>query len=76
MADRLRGNKQSRHEQLTARELDVLRLLGEGKTNQEIAGQLVIGIKTLKTHVSSILIKLELHDRTQAAIYANRHGLV
>ena len=76
MADRLRGNrKKNRHEQLTVRELDVLRLLGEGKTNQEIAVQLVIGIKTVKTHVSNILTKLQVHDRTQAAIYANRHGL-
>ena len=76
MAQRLRGDNTCLHTQLTARELDVLGLIGEGKTNQEIAQALVIGIKTVKTHVSSILTKLELHDRTQAAIYANRHGLV
>lgn len=63
------------HEQCTARELEVLRLIGEGKTNQEIADQLYIGIKTVKTHVSNILSKLGVEDRTQAAIYAHRHGL-
>ncbi|MCW3490595.1 response regulator [Dethiobacter alkaliphilus] len=76
MAGRLRGTKTCLHDRLTARELDVLRLLGDGKTNQEIGEQLVIGIKTVKTHVSNILNKLELQDRTQAAIYANRQGLV
>jgi two-component system, NarL family, response regulator LiaR len=76
MADRLRGTPTCLHENLTTRELDVLRLIGEGKTNQEIAEQLIIGIKTVKTHVSHILAKLELTDRTQAAIYANRNGLV
>ncbi|MCR3921921.1 MAG: response regulator transcription factor [Firmicutes bacterium] len=76
LAKNLRGRPTNRHHELTARELDVLRLLGDGKTNQEIADSLIIGIKTVKTHVSSILTKLELHDRTQAAIYANRHNLV
>lgn len=75
MAHRLRGSGKHPHDELTTRELDVLRLLGEGKTNQEIAEQLVIGIKTVKTHVSNILTKLDVHDRTQAAIYANRNGL-
>lgn len=65
----------AKHEQLTAREMDVLKLIGEGKTNQEIANTLYIGIKTVKTHVSNILTKLEVDDRTQAAIYANRHNL-
>lgn len=64
------------HMELTNRELDVLKLIGVGKTNQEIADQLFIGIKTVKTHVSNILTKLELQDRTQAAIYANRYGLI
>jgi NarL family two-component system response regulator LiaR len=75
MADRLRGQNKNLHDELTARELDVLGLLGNGLTNQEIADRLVIGIKTVKTHVSNILTKLELNDRTQAAIYANRHNL-
>ncbi|ERI08217.1 response regulator protein VraR [Aneurinibacillus aneurinilyticus ATCC 12856] len=63
------------HEQCTNRELEVLRLLGEGKSNQEIAEELYIGIKTVKTHVSNILSKLGVEDRTQAAIYAHRHGI-
>ncbi|WP_164985067.1 response regulator transcription factor [Ammoniphilus sp. CFH 90114] len=63
------------HEQLTARELEVLRLIGEGKSNQDIAEELFIGIKTVKTHVSNILGKLDVEDRTQVAIYAHRQGL-
>lgn len=63
------------HEALTAREREVLALLGEAKTNQEIADALVIGVKTVKSHVSNILSKLELEDRTQAAVYAVKHGL-
>ena len=61
--------------ELTERELEVLRLLAEGLNNREIAAKLVISDKTVKTHVSSILGKLHLEDRTQAAIYALRHGL-
>lgn len=63
------------HEELTERELEVLRLIGEGLTNQEIADTLFIGIKTVKTHVSNILSKLGVNDRTQAAIYAHRNKL-
>lgn len=63
------------HDRLTARELEVLGLIGEGKSNQEIAEQLFIGIKTVKTHVSNILSKLGVEDRTQVAIYAHRQGL-
>lgn len=62
-------------EELTERELDVLKELATGKNNQEIADCLQIGIKTVKTHISSIFIKLEVQDRTQAAIYAIRHHL-
>jgi NarL family two-component system response regulator LiaR len=60
---------------LTERELEVLRLVAGGLNNREIAERLVISEKTVKTHVSSILGKLHLEDRTQAAIYALRHGL-
>ncbi len=64
-----------KHERLTAREMDVLKLIGEGKSNKEIGEELFIGIKTVKTHVSNILAKLELEDRTQAAIYVNKNNL-
>ncbi len=63
-------------EQLTPRELDVIRLVGQGKSNNEIAQALVISQKTAKTHISNILGKLGLPDRTQLAIYAIRKGLV
>lgn len=77
MMQRMRAKEEKLpHEDLTERELEVLRLIAEGKTNQEIADQLVIGIKTVKTHVSNILAKLDVEDRTQAAIYAHRHSLV
>ncbi|WP_067840176.1 response regulator [Amphibacillus sediminis] len=64
------------HEQLTEREREVLICLANGASNQEIADQLFIGIKTVKTHVSNILRKLDVHDRTQAAVYAHRHQLI
>ena len=60
---------------LTAREVEVLRLLAQGLTNQEIAAELVIGEGTVRTHVSNILSKLHLANRTQAALYALREGL-
>jgi NarL family two-component system response regulator LiaR len=63
-------------EQLTERELDVLRLIARGKSNREIADALIISEKTVKTHVSNLLSKLHLADRTQAAIYALRQRLV
>jgi NarL family two-component system response regulator LiaR len=63
-------------DQLTERELDVLRLIAQGKSNKEIADALVISEKTVKTHVSNLLSKLHLADRTQAAIYALRQRLV
>ena len=63
-------------EELTEREVDVLRLLAQGKSNKEIALLLTIGEKTVKTHVSNILSKLNVSSRTQAALYAVRIGLV
>jgi two-component system, NarL family, response regulator LiaR len=64
------------HEELTDREMEVLKLIAEGKTNQEIADELFIALKTVKTHVSNILSKLQVQDRTQAVIYAFRHSIV
>jgi len=61
---------------LTTREEEVLGLIGRGLSNQEIAFQLSISVKTVKTHVSNVLSKLHLMDRTQAAIYAVRQGLL
>ncbi len=63
-------------EELTGRELDVLRLLALGQSNKQIALELSIGEKTVKTHVSNILSKLNVSSRTQAALYAARIGLV
>jgi two-component system, NarL family, response regulator LiaR len=63
-------------EKLSERETDVLRLVAAGRANKEIARDLGIGEKTVKTHVSSILAKLGLMSRTQAALHAVRIGLV
>jgi NarL family two-component system response regulator LiaR len=62
-------------DELTPRELEVLRLIAQGMSNREMAQALAISHKTVKTHVSNILGKLHLADRTQAAIYAHRHGV-
>lgn len=62
-------------DQLTEREREVLKEIAKGKSNAEIAGELYIGIKTVKTHVSSIFSKLGVADRTQAAVYAYRNHL-
>jgi NarL family two-component system response regulator LiaR len=60
---------------LTPREIEVLSLIAQGQSNREIAMTLSISEKTVKTHVGHILNKLQLSDRTQAAIYAHKHGL-
>jgi NarL family two-component system response regulator LiaR len=65
-----------RPETLSERETDVLRLLARGYANKQIARDLGIGEKTVKTHVSSVLAKLGVQSRTQAALYAGRVGLV
>lgn len=64
------------HEDLTSRELEILLLMAEGKANQDIADELFIALKTVKTHVSNILSKLSVQDRTQAVIYAFKHSLI
>jgi NarL family two-component system response regulator LiaR len=61
---------------LTQREREVIRLVGQGQSNRKIAEALVISEKTAKAHVSNILGKLGLEDRTQMAIYAIKNGLV
>jgi two-component system, NarL family, response regulator LiaR len=63
-------------EALTGRETEVLRLLARGKANKQIASSLYVSEKTVKAHVSSILMKLGVQSRTQAALYAVRTGLV
>lgn len=69
-------SRESHVENLTDRELDVINLVSQGRSNQEIAKELVISEKTVKTHISNILSKLQLEDRTQLAIYAIKKGLV
>jgi DNA-binding NarL/FixJ family response regulator len=61
---------------LTPRELDIIRKIGEGRSNREIAEELALSVGTVKNHISQILDKLDLRDRTQLAIYAIRHRLV
>jgi DNA-binding NarL/FixJ family response regulator len=76
----LSGTKKSEHLQadptLTRRELDVLRAVATGKSNQEIGSELFLSENTVKYHVHSILDKLRLKDRREAAIYAREHGLI
>ncbi|KIF70498.1 LuxR family transcriptional regulator [Streptomyces sp. AcH 505] len=70
-----RGSGQGRGTTLTEREREVLVLIADGRSNREIARALVLSEKTVKTHVSNILMKLDLADRTQAALWAVRHGI-
>ncbi|MDK0518713.1 response regulator transcription factor [Streptomyces sp. ML-6] len=68
------GGGTGRGNTLTEREREVLGLIADGRSNREIARALVLSEKTVKTHVSNILMKLDLSDRTQAALWAVRHG--
>ena len=68
------GGGTGRGSTLTDREREVLGLIADGRSNREIARALVLSEKTVKTHVSNILMKLDLADRTQAALWAVRHG--
>jgi DNA-binding NarL/FixJ family response regulator len=67
---------QEGRERLSERELEVLRLVGKGLSNREIGRRLSITEGTVKNHVSSILSKLQLRDRTQAVLFAKEHGLI
>lgn len=71
-----KANQHHLHDDLTSRELEVLLLIAKGYSNQEIADELFITLKTVKTHVSNILSKLEVVDRTQATIYAFQNALI
>lgn len=70
------NSKQTSFQQLTEREQEVIQLVTQGKSNHEIAETLFISEKTAKAHISNILGKLGLNDRTQMAVYAIKHGLV
>lgn len=72
----LRRDEVNPFTELSEREFEVLRLIAAGKSNAEIAQSLVIGESTVKTHISNILRKLHLDDRTQAAVYAWQQGIV
>ncbi|MEW2634463.1 response regulator transcription factor [Streptomyces sp. NPDC048389] len=75
LADDAPGSGTGRGGNLTEREREVLALIADGRSNREIARALVLSEKTVKTHVSNILMKLDLADRTQAALWAVRHGM-
>ncbi|SER89540.1 two component transcriptional regulator, LuxR family [Gracilibacillus ureilyticus] len=71
-----KSNETTLHDTLTNREMEILLLIAQGKTNQEIADELFIALKTAKVHVSNILSKLQVQDRTQAAVYAYQQGII
>ncbi|MBM3499694.1 MAG: response regulator transcription factor [Armatimonadetes bacterium] len=72
---RLRAAAKEVFAELTRRELEVLELLSRGMRNREIAGALYLSEKTVKNHISSVLAKLHVNDRTEAALLAAKHGL-
>jgi DNA-binding NarL/FixJ family response regulator len=71
-----RGGDRLRGAGLTEREADVLRLMAAGRSNSEIATELVVGVETVKTHVGNVLSKLGARDRTQAVIAAYESGFI
>ncbi len=70
------GEERSSYGSLTSREQDILRFIGDGLTNEEIAEQLVLSVHTVQTHRSNIMKKLGLHNRAQLVTYAARVGLI
>ncbi len=70
------GEERSSYGSLTSREQDILRFVGDGMTNEEIAEQLVLSVHTVQTHRSNIMKKLGLHNRAQLVTYAARVGLI
>ncbi len=74
--DDLRDGDTGRLADLTERELEVLKLVAEGLTNRQIAAQLVISVKTVQSHRTNIMEKLDLHDRTDLVKYAIRRGMI
>jgi DNA-binding NarL/FixJ family response regulator len=81
LLDRLRAHEEERtpspgESDLSERELAVLRLVAEGKDNQEIASALFVSPSTVKHHLSNLLAKLQMKNRIQAAVYAAKHGLL
>jgi NarL family two-component system response regulator LiaR len=76
VAQRAAPTHETPQEGLTEREMDVVRLVAQGRSNHQIAQELVISEKTVKTHISNILSKLQLEDRTQLAIYAIKNRLI
>ncbi|HEX9032134.1 MAG TPA: response regulator transcription factor [Streptosporangiaceae bacterium] len=76
LTTRWRSGPDRQPAELTARETDVLRLIAQGLPNKQIAGQLGLGLRTVESHVSSLLGKLGLASRTEAALYAVSHRVV
>lgn len=72
----IRSNAEEKLDDLTRREVEVLKLIAEGLFNKEIAGKLDISERTVKNHISSIFKKIEVNDRTQAAVFAIKNNLV